>query len=388
MPPRNRNRIFEELGLLAEPAQENPYEVLGIHPVKARELLAEDPSGGTLREFANRTHRWLAQHYYEDVGRKGDRAQFERVTAADQRVKDASGAALRRWLDAPALSAQNQKQQAEQVAVMQRAVALVQQNMELGTHPDHFSQTRWSQGVLLQRRTGALLLREHVEGGVRVQPADEPQFDVRNSAADFHGFLDRHGAFGIEPGTKIAAYLDESGRASLLTSKLGFMMDITNPVAAHRDVLHEQWRDLGHWANSTNPLLIATEVSEQADRSRLKTKMTAFPSAVTGRAGTRVKAWDLDMQVAGTVEDAAYFRRARVAKPSGAAALSGGERTTATNYFGVLATTTLELVAREAGYTPLVAPGNALLLFDNGHNVPVVTDVSVIGMLGSGSQEG
>jgi len=381
-----QRRLFKELGLLIETPQANPYSELGLHPDLVGDLLKEDPSGEALRVIAAGMWRVLSRRYHTDVSGTGDSDRFQRLESANNRIGGALPATLHRWVEERKEAASHNAQlQAQQEAFVQQAAELVRKNMELGGHPLHFSQTKWSQGVLLRRRAGALLLREYPEGGVHIVPGRKPNIDNTLTSSDFHFFMTQHRSFGLEPGTKIATYSDGLGRASILTSELDFVMDISDPVHDHGGERHSS-SDSNFWARSDSPSLLVTQVpGSKLDTDHSKTRLTLFPQEV-GKAGSRNMVWSLGMEVAGTVEDTSFYKRSQHSGAVGAAALRGASSRATANHFGLFATSAAEIVALGAGYSPLLAPGNSLLLYDSTHNTPVITDASVIGMLGNGAQ--
>ena len=225
--PSNYDRLFEELGMLEEEQEANPFEVLGFSPELGRELLSQDRSGKHIQIAVGGLYRALTRLYHEESGELPDRERFEALARARAQIEEASPAALSRWLRPERATQASQGQakrfKAEQRELLSRSGELLEQSMALGRHPLHFARLELSQGVMLQRGNGMLLVRQRPEGGIRVQPGYQPHstksdltWDLSLEAAHFKQFMNKHKSFGLKPGTRIAAYIDEAGRASLL----------------------------------------------------------------------------------------------------------------------------------------------------------------------------
>jgi len=381
-----QRRLFEELGLLAErPPKLNPYAEIGLDSAFARRLLEEDSTGSAIQFVSKALARALEQRYHTDASNNTEtRGRFEAVHEAAERIKAASADALRGWLDPLTRPTVDPKVQERQTILMERAAELVRQNVELGAHPLHFSQAQWSQGVLLRRQAGALLLRQRLDDTIQVQPARQPEFDKGFASRDLQHFLAQHGSFGLEQGTRIAAYLDEDGRASVMTPGLSYLMDITTAVSDHRERSGHNTDDFATWDNSPQPLLITTQVPGFDPDASYDTRMNSFPRTRRGQAA----AWDMPLQVAGSLRDTDYFARSRTRRPAGAVALEGAGATPSAKYFGIAPAPTIGLIMDDAGYTPLVDSGNALMLYNPTDGLPMATDAIIMGMLGNGPQAG
>lgn len=404
MPPSRRKKLFEELGLLNEEQEANPYETLGIRPAFARELLQNDPAGATVQIAVAGMYRALSRIYHPDIPKSGDDARFQGIVGANKKIEKASPAALLRWAkaDSTPASPASSRLVEQREAVAQRATELVQTNMELGHDPTHFSQLRWSQGVLLHNRDTTILLREHETDGItaargQLSILDEHQnpYDTSTQAFDFQEFLRRHQLFGLEPGMRIGAYLDEKGRASILGADLSFIMDVTGPVASYRQQRAKQDQSANPkdatdsaaaWARVAEPVLLTTEVPLPRGIRAPQAQIVTFPEQLQTSGKKTANAMQLPLTVAGSLTDAEFFRKVRHSRHLGAAALTGAATSRAVNHFGVVALPARQLIEQDAGYSPLITPGNALLLFDPANRQPVVTDAQVVGMIGNGPQ--
>lgn len=391
MARRNRKKLFEELGLLNDKPQENPFEVLGLDLKFASELLKDDPDGVALRVATSGLHRALAKIRHPDAG--GDTGEYQKVKDAYDKIEAASPSLLRQWTRQERSQSSEQlrkKLQVERELFIDQTTDLIQRNLELGGHPKHFSRLEWSQGVLLQRASTSLLMQQ-VEGGLRVlrgraatQSGGEAA-DFESQVFDFQSFLRQHESFGIEPGTRIVTFIDENGRASILHPDLTFMMDITDPVEERRKKRnnlphHERVRIWGSdaWSRWADPLIFITDTPTN-DTPPSVNQIVTFPK----KAGGRNVAWEISMEVAGTVEDAGFFNRMKHTRTIGAAAITGSSTRRTSNYFNLAAAKTRALIEEDTGYSPLLKEGGSLLLFDTTTGVPVATDTKVIGMIGS-----
>lgn len=379
----SRQRLFTELGLLDETEEVNPYETLGIDAGFAQELLKEDPSGSTLRSVTGAISRVLSRQYHPDVGETADVERFRLVQAAHESVTNATPTELRRWskVERVASSIRLEKMREASNARVEGTSELVRLNMELGHDPRHFSQLRWTQGVLARHNKATLLLRtqqqgldivrgQHVTDGLSGQPL-----------GSFHGFMHQQSYFGVEPGTRTATYIDGKGRATLLRSDLGFIMDITAPVQSFaKRRARSKTPEEASWARSEDPLLITTTFPEADFATPAETQLVVF-SGKNRRLATK---WELPLDISGSVADPSFYKRIRHRSVVGAFALTGPGAQQ--SHFNVIPTSTQEMVDQDAGYSPLVTPGNSLVLYDQHNRVPVATDVRILGMLGNGPQ--
>jgi hypothetical protein len=400
-----RAKLLQELGLLAEDTKPNPYGVLGLQPGFIHNLLREDPSGTTLRFITNGVARVLTRVYHSDNPKTGNDDRFTAIDDAKLRIDAASPDALLRWAkaDGAATTAANNRLLEQREAVATRAAELVRNNIELGNHPQHFSQLAWSQGVLVQRKDTSVLIRPYADGGLQARQGqvsmldqDRGPLDPRSQASDFHNFLRRYGSFGLEPGSKIATYIDENGRASILNADLGFLMDITAPVERHRAKRRRRlYQNVGTaadtsdvWSRSADPLLMVTSVPYAENAEGAAAQITYFPQRMgtAHKSGTHMNlTWDLSMEVAGSTNED-LFRKIRYSSGAvGAAAIAGANTRQASNHFGLVAIPTTHIIEHDAGYSPLIAPGSALLLYDEASRMPVVTDTQIVGMIGNGA---
>lgn len=403
MPP-SRRKLFEELGLLNEPEMPNPLDVLGISHELARGLLDEDNSGEALRVVTGGMHRLLSRRYHPDVGATANPEKFGEIDAANRRLEQAPPAALIRWVNAgrPPASSQNTRLKAQYEQLMGQSAELLQEDMRLGHHPMHYSQIGWTQGMLARRGGSTLLMRRPTYGGLEVRQgrsAAEQNMvpDTATSSKnvfDFAAFLLRHDSFGIEPGTKIATYIDESGRGSILGQDLTFLMDITDPINEYREqqkqAPHSVLRETGSsdaWARAADPVLCTTTIPASGTRrENAQVNMMRFPDWTGPEKGGLDLVWTVPMEVAGTISDEAYFKRMRHSAAVGASAITGAETKQQLNYFDMMATSTHQLIEKNAGYSPLLAPGNVLVLMDEASRSPIVTDTTVIGLIGSNAK--
>lgn len=368
--------------MLDETAEEvNPYEALGIDAGFAQNLLKEDPSGSTLQIVTGGMFRTLSRVHHPDVGKAGDAERFQSIRTAHESIVNASPIELRRWsrVERVASSIRLDKMREESDKRVKNASELVRLNMELGHDPRHFSQLRWAQGVLVHHNKTTLLLQAQQQG-IDVMRGHRTTSQAGQSAGSFHTFMARHDYFGVEPGTRTATYLDGKGRATLLHSDLGFIMDITAPVqsfAIRR--MRSKTPEAESWSRSEDPVLITTTFPEMLADPDTETQTVVF----SGKESTATK-WELPLEVSGSVSDPNFYRRIRHRSTIGMTALSGsGARR---SHFNVIPTSVQEMADQEAGYSPLIMPGSSLVLYDQHNQLPVVTDARVLGMLGNGPQ--
>lgn len=394
-----QSRLFEELNLreVAEPT--NPYEILGIDPDFARQLLKEDPGGDALKVFASGIHRILSRRYHPDTLNTGNRERFQAITDAEDRIQTAASSSLSRWsrVERTAKSAKLEQLTAEREALIGHFAGMVTTNMEAGWKPQHFSQLTWTQGLLLERNRKRYLMR-HQENGMRVTQGISATnsgalpLEVKEAGFSFESFLKVHD-FDLQPGTAIAAYIDEKGRASILSPDLTFLMDVTGPVNQYRENRKTFSKDtladlagVDSWLRAEYPVLFQTTVPGATD-TPTEGLTTVFPEHLGSRVDDpRSTNWDMDLEVVGSLSEVNYFARMRHAKQTGAAAIRAAKRTQGRNYFKLATLPTRQLVEDDAGYTPLLSAGNSLLLYDPNLGMPVATDAKIIGLIGSNSQ--
>jgi hypothetical protein len=395
------------MGLLGQPKPEatNPLTDLGMTPQITHEFLNLDADGTALRGLARTMYRGLSGRIHPDIAGDEKAGRFKTFNEAWQRIDGASKEDLARWARNPEAATAHRERQAtkEQQAIVDRAGQLVLANMRLGSDPLHFSQLRWSQGMLVRGTKSTILLREDDEG-IHALPGtpfdvdhNKPPHDPNSQAFDFRAFLREYGNFGIEEDTKIAAFLDETGRATILdTADLGFMMDVTLPVKAYRrkrkrvtkgDEISPDnvagWSNA--WSRTHDALLITTQVASD-DNPTPATRITTFPRKVgTGKQGA-VRQWDLPQLTAGSASTDELFKTARFGRKASGAAIEGRTQADVFKYFGLAGVAVRDLVETDTGYTPLLSPRNNLMLYDTASGSPVATDAKIIGVLGNGPQ--
>lgn len=403
MTTRRQKQLFEELGLHNEQELVNPYQTLGLSPEFARTLLDEDRSGEALRTIAGGLHRLLSKRYHPDVKNTGNRARFEAIKEANQRIETAPSATLSRWarVDRASQSIKLDHLVGKHETFLEQAADIVQSTMELGNHPQHFSQLSRTQGILVERNRATFLMRQLPEGVLRVTRGvntdikpdlSPPSYgEVGPQAFSFQTFLKRHESFGLEPDSKIAAYVNDQGRSTILSPDLTFQMDITEPVMAYRG---RRERNLSKWAlnnmsstdfwlRSEAPILFISSIPGPKNGEKPDTKMITFPDQSQNPENPRNMIWDLSMEVVGSLTDPNYFKRMRHNAQVGALAIGASQASQNRSYFNLMAIPTRKLVEDAAGYSPLIAAGNGLLLYDETVMMPVVTDATVIGLIGS-----
>lgn len=381
MPPRRR-QLFEDLGLMEETPETNPYESLGLDANFVDELLKEDVEGDAVRIIAGGMFRILSRRYHSDVPETGDATRFQEIKSASTRIDDATPGQLRRWtkVERVASSIQLGKIRDQANERVNKVSELVQLNMELGSSPRHFSQLRWAQGVLLHQNRSTLLARAGSQG-LEITRGDRQS---AHSTTSFQGFMKRNRFFGLEPGMRYAAFIDETGRTTLLESDLAYLMDISDPVDKFRNRKRKETEKEADelWAQSSEPLLLTSRIPGFGEEDeQTPDQMVIFRDTIRN-IPTK---WHVDMNVSGSISNPNFFRRIRHRNTIGAAALSGSANTQA-SHFNVIPTSVEEMAEQDAGYSPLVDPGTSLVLFDPINRAPVATDTRILGMIGNGPQ--
>ena len=399
----DRDKLFADLGLLDESEEApNPYNVLGLDQAGVQEYLREDTSGELVRVVSKGIYRALSQRYHPDNTATGNSDRFREITDARDHIDEATPDQLQRWARTerrPVSTARINKVRTEQEAIASRAAELVRLNMELGQHPQHFSQLEWSQGILLKHNASTLLARRGPNGGLGVVPgrplgyeATGQAIDVRKQVVDFGKFLRERASFGLEPGSQIVMFIDETNRASILAPDLSFTMDITDAVKKYHRLQakaskEDQMKKAGadYWSRASESILLVTRVPDPKGLEQMdpKSQFLVFPDWVGAAKKRGNVLWSLPMEVAGTIGSIDTFRRLRHARTVGAAALESSGGRMSARLFGTAAITARQLVEQGIDYSPLITPGTALLLYSGNHNIPVVTDAEVVGMIGN-----
>lgn len=396
--PSSRKRIFSErlADLQSEPVAPNPYRTLGIDPGTAGDLLTEDPSGDALRALAGAVRRILSRRYHPDVPGSGDKTRFEALTEAGTRIDGASAAALRRWASAEQARASEplSRLRTAHDVVTSRAGDILRANMEHGRNPHHFTHMTQSQGLLLQRGANMLLMRQYEASGVQVRPGRPLELvagvEPHTTAADFWKFMKNNHVFGLEPATEINTYINENGIASIVTGELEFMMDITVALARYRKMNRSMVRfdasehaPVAHvWSDLSAPVLLKSTVPTRGSLSPVESAVFQGDAPGGKRQSYRRTIWDLPMEVAGSFNSANFFRQQKH-RGIGTAALEGSGTQQSPNYFTMATIAPTDVITADAGYSPLLTPGNFLMLYSAQHSTPVMTDAKVIGMLGT-----
>jgi len=301
---------------------------------------------------------------------------------------------LNRWSKAGPVtqsSPQIEKLRTQRESLVGHATELFRTNLELGHHPEHFSQLQWAQGVLLQRGNTPLLLQQLPEGGVQIASGRRLNIGEKyamgdTQAFDFPVFLRQYELFGLEPGSKIAAYIDQDRRASILAPDLTFLMDITTPVTEYLKQRKTTQKGLPNdpkfWARSRSPILFTTSVPTSTQRNIPPTHIISFYDIGNS---VRNATWELPLEVAGTISDQTFFNRIRHTKASGATAITGSTPS-GWQRFNLISTPASKFIEDNPGYSPLITNGNSLIFYDKSNSMPVITDTKVIGMIGRESQ--
>lgn len=367
---------------MEETPETNPYESLGLDTSFVDELLKEDVEGDAVRIVAGGMFRILSRRYHSDVPETGDAERFRELKGASERIDAATPGQLRRWtkVERVASAIQIGKMREEASKRVGKVSELVQLNMELGANPRHFSQLRWAQGVLLHQNRSTLLARAD-NRGLEVTRGDRLS---AHSTASFQGFMAKNKFFGLEPGKRYAAFIDETGRTSLLESDLAYIMDVSDPVDRFRNrKKKESERELDElWARSDEPLLLTSQVpTAEKEGEQTSDQIVIFRDTIRN-VPTK---WRIDMSVSGSTSNPNFFRRIRHRNTTGAVAL-GGSTSSQTSHFNVIPTSVEEMAEQGAGYSPLIDPGTSLVLFDPINRTPVATDTRILGMIGNGPQ--
>lgn len=391
---RQSRKLFEEVGLAGEP-EINPYSLIGLTPEFIARLLEADRSGESVKKIVGTfVTKVLARQFHPDNLETGDTARFREVEDANQRIKHADTATLRRWTKTENVvsTGELQKVAAARKSMLEQVGKLVTTHMETNHHPQHVSQLQWAQGLLLRRRKTTLLLRQQQNQGIEVLRGETmqtgvgalPSDEAKGGPFDVRSFLWHNKLFGLKPHTEIAAYIDEAGRTSLLRKDLSFIMDVTDALGERRMKRQLFSKDMvkaigskDAWMRQSDPVIIATTVPEHPN-NKPPTEVIVFP-----RHSSRDLAWNLSMEVAGSVADKRFFDRIKHAPNAGSLALSSGLGRTGAAYFNLTPAPPISLTEQDTGYSGLLDHGSSLLLYDRSRGMPFATDCEIMGMIGS-----
>jgi hypothetical protein len=392
-----QNEIFAELGVLDEPEPVNPYVALGIDANFADQLLKEDRSGAALKSYSNGVYRLLTRRYHADIQDTANPERFREITDAIEKIESANRSALSRWsrLGRPAVSLQFDKVRKENEEVINRTTELIQTDLENGHDPNHYSQIAWAQGLLVGSRNLTFLMRRVGHGGMSIifgqkQPLTSGgRAKGENQSIDIQTFLRTNKNFGLPADTQLSVYIDENGRSTILDPSLRFLMDITDPIARYRSrrerYTNAKLNEIGSsdlWSRAKDPIIfITTTSSVENQKKAVETSIISFPRQI--QEATTI--WHIPYEVAGSFADDSFFRRMRATSRSGQLALNGGTAAAETRGFTFVSAKTRSLVDQDVGYTPVMQPGNSLMMYDSTLRIPIATDAKVIGILGSNS---
>lgn len=385
MASRKHHKLFEELGILDQSPPFNPYETLGLDPNFANEILKERDGLATLRAAATALYRVLAKRYHPDVAGTGDEQRFHEITQANERIEDADKETLVRWSrkEEYADRSATKRIKDERQKLVQEFTELFQDNIELGNHPDHFSQLAWGQGLLLQRANLPYLLHPSESGGISIVRGHKEQEIMNQNALDLARFLSQYDSFGLEPGEIVGAYIT-SERASLVDQELHFIMDITDPIAHYRG--RRKFIKVGtpdpdgFWTRSEDPLLIRTTVLDKKSAPQQSAnQMIVFSD------NDESPSWNLPFEVVGVLQNSKIFNRIRHRGNQDAQALESIQKR-GSAYFKMAASPVHLLIEKESQYSPLLGGRGSLVLYDTDNRMPIITDISVLGLIGSNSR--
>lgn len=385
MASKHHRKLFEELGLLDQAPAPNPYETLGLDPGFANEILKEKDGIETLRAAATALHRMLAKRYHPDMIDTGNEQRFRNISQANESIKGADKETLVRWskkeqrVDQAAIK----RAKSERQELVQDFTELFQDNIELGNHPDHFSQLAWSQGLLLQRANIPYLLHPSASGGVEITRGHrEQELGMNPDAISAPRFLLQYGSFGLEPGEAVGVYLTPE-RASLVDEELRFIMDVTDPISKYRKKRTFKGRPADSsdfWARAEAPLLIRTTVPD-------KNPTLKYPASqmIVFSDNTKSPSWNLPLEVVGTLHNPKIFNRVKHRANQETEALTSRHKQRSA-YFSMTVAPTELLIEGDSQYSPLLGKRGSLVLYDTENRMPVITDASVLGMIGSNSR--
>ncbi|HWB39209.1 MAG TPA: hypothetical protein VG604_03105 [Candidatus Saccharimonadales bacterium] len=400
MVTKKQQNLFEELGVLTEAEPVNPYHTLGIDPNFVRDLLQEDPSGKAVRTFASAAYRGLSQLYHPD--NSPDNAdKFRTITGARDQITEATTDGLSRWsrVQRASRAVSLDSLSARVELVLNQSAETIQSTMRFGRDPLHFTQERWAQGILLEHGSGLLLARRSIDdAGLRVTKAVDlstdriqriPAGDNKEVLFDFRNFLDNHDSFGIEPGAPVRAFVD-GDRATILNDDLSFMMDVSEPVADFRRIREmtrgrDDQRVGGEdaWLRRSSPSMYRTS-SGGTKASQRPLKIWVFQEHIRADEQTSHDlGWNIPFFSAGSVAPN-YYQKMKHSKESGRLALRSAQLARHEHaYFNWLPVTVRSLIDENASYSPVIATGNSLLLYDAASDAPIATDTKIIGLLGN-----
>jgi len=411
MATRRQQKLFDSLNLNTAAPETNPFDDLGLSRGVARELL-ENGNKAAGREAlslaASALYRTLSRVYRQDIEplAVGNSSRLTKIQRAHERIGAAEHEALLSWSreeqrspDSSVVTALESRLARTQRAVDQ-AANILGDGFAVGRHPNHFSQLPLAHGVLLKRGESFVLTRPMPDQGISVLPSsviavDESSrqlFDpgtTRPPASDIYDgfgfltFMRRNQSFGLEPGMKVGAFLEEGGRTSLLRSDLSFLMDVT---AASREYQEDTAR--------RDPI-VAIHTS-QADSQRTTLFTTTVPIGTADTTSVNVMTFSKPqrgedptwnhptLEVVGSVGNDELFTGIRSSTRTGMTAIEAAHSDRYRglfNFFGLPLGRLLE--SEDSGYSPVLEPGNRLLLYDMQTGTPLITDAKIIGMIGS-----
>ena len=408
MPPRRRAhhtdpQFFETLGLMGEPPAEpepTPLELVGLEPGFARDLLTTDPSGDILRGVIAVVARRLMQAGHPDTS-EGDRSDlYTRGARAAALLKEARDVTtLTGWVrntqgGRPATSGPSPRMveelRSEVAAANSRFAEVIKDGFDAIANPLHYSRIALTRGVLGRRQDDSFLITQHPDGVAVLRSQHYATRRVGGTAVTaiehqrgFTNFMDRNGWFGIPSDQQVHVLVDRSGQTTVLDRTYGFMMDISGPVVEMRSRYNSLLRhgseieSLSRYLWCTGPGAQLYSAARPSDAS-----LTPVTSVLkfSGRSSATKPA--MPAYIVGSIADRDVFTASR--RTGFQPALGAGNQQRVQRDFNTFGVPDAQLAQWTTHtYSPVVHAGNLLLMYDSSLGMPVITDIEVVGVLGS-----
>ena len=386
--------IFEGLGILDDTPPANPFDEIGISREMAGELYQNDKSGELVKLAVRGLYRSLTQIYHPDPG-TADSERFQAIQEAYDQIGEATSASLQRWTRVTLPESQKTIEllKEEKGVRTERASGIIESLVEEADNPLFFSNFSKANGLVV--RSDNLCLIQPIKKGLsRVTGTGSPTYytsqarplasGLWQTAAGVEAFFEADKKKGYNNQAVNMMFLNGSGEIYLYDKD-------QQTVARSDDTLAEMTKkksgsgDIGRtmWMRETDPQVMY--INRGVDGKISKVLSFEFPPKVSSRDRSKLKdaniAWETEYEVLGSTSNQKLFGVLGIKNTQGATRplSSSGE---ATNIPMRLQAFSFEdLLGQDSQYTPLLTPGNSLILRDPLSHQLIVTDAEILAIL-------
>jgi hypothetical protein len=387
--------VFEELGILDTEAQTNPFETIGISSALATELLREDPSGADLKLAAKGLHRALSQLWHPDVDQLGENTdKFLEVQAANERISTATPASLHRWTKVAGVDSKKIKEEYEKAKqdITDRATNIYESMLSDVDHPLNFRRFKSSNGLVLKLPDSIVLMRAETTGETSITKGRSTIYtanasgfinkDTLRYASSLNLFLRQLYLDNRLDRQVKTIYLSGNDDMFLYGHNFSLLAETGAELVSTREVIEAVPKEVSpFWMRADYPQLIELQCDNQGtlEAARINSfrALSRFPDH---RVDTQMK-WLTDYKVVGSTPNVDFIRELitdHYAAPR--QALSTSDEVTNLPIL-LQPFKSKDLFNKNSEYTPLLLPGNLILLKNTVDEQYSISTAEIVGLL-------